>query len=191
MVSRVVICLWFLKTFLKLLKRNDFSWGYPFQCFMFSVSPIFPCMILSIGCDQSNGEKSLWSHQVPPMLCFSLLTVTVLGMQTGWSKMISWSAARCAAAWVFKHSKAHCNSSLCSFLLTLVTVFCMRKSKRTPAPGNQHQYNSTETMAFCSSLYSFNASKQWPTLVTCHHGMFTKPLHVGDCLLQTLHSYWI
>lgn len=95
---------------------------------------------------------------------------------------------KCAAAWVCKNSKTHCTSSLCSFLLSLVSVFFTRESKRRAAP--QEQYQSTLTMFFYSSLYSFNTSKPWPALVTCNYGIFMKHLHVGHSLWQTFHSYW-
>lgn len=76
------------------------------------------------------------------------------------------------------------------FLLSLVSVFFMRKSKRRSASEEQHRYQNILTMFFYSSLYGFNTSKQWPTLVTCNHGILSKPLHVGHYLLQTIHGYW-
>lgn len=105
-----------------------------------------------------------------------------------WMKQNDKLIIKCAAAWICKNSKTHCTSSLCFFLLSLVSVFFMRKSKRRSAPEQEFWYQRTLKMFFYSSLYSFNTSKQWPTLVTCNHGIFSKPLHVGHYLLPTIHG---
>lgn len=188
-VSRVEVCLWFLKVLFKLLKRNSFSWGCPFQCFMFSVSQFFPVWYCQWDVTSGTGVKLMKPSVATYAVFLSPFSYCAGNADLDGTK---WSAGQQQDVWQHGFSStamptALPHSALFSSVWSQSSVW--GKAKEDQHLETMHQYHSTETMIFCSSLYSFNTSKQWPTLVTCDHGMFTKPLHVGDCLSQTLHSY--